>query len=150
MKIVGLAIRAKSGAPMQEIEEAQITQTEGVLGDSRGKFTNRQITVLSLQQWREACEDVNIALPWTFRRANILISGNKFSKHDVSKIITIGDIKLQITEETEPCNRMDAQYHGLTKALKPNWRAGVCCKVLTGGQVRLGDKAELAIVTSIT
>lgn len=143
MKIAGLAIRTRSRAPMRENEDVHITQTDGVVGDFRGNFTNRQITMLSLEQWHEACEELNMQLPWTFRRANILVSGRTFSKNDLGKIITIGETKLQITEQTEPCSRMDAQHHGLTAALALDWRAGVCCKVLNGGHIKLGDVAEV-------
>jgi MOSC domain-containing protein YiiM len=128
---------------MQETEEVHITQTDGLVGDFRGKFTNRQVTLMSLEQWHQACEELSMQLPWTFRRANILVSGRTFSNNDLGKIITIGETKLQITEETEPCSRMDAQYHGLTAALAPNWRAGVCCKVIRGGHINLGDTAEV-------
>jgi MOSC domain-containing protein YiiM len=143
MKIEGIAVRSGSRAPMCECENADISQTEGIVGDFRGKYTNRQVTLLSREQWQQACADLNIQLPWTFRRANILISGKTFSKHDLGKFISIGDIKLQITEQTEPCSRMDEQHHGLTAALVPNWRAGVCCKVIKGGHLKRGDKAEI-------
>jgi MOSC domain-containing protein YiiM len=44
--------------------------------------------------------------------------------------------------ETDPCPRMDAQHPGLTAALLPEWRAGVCCRVLKGGAIRSGDPVQ--------
>ena len=35
---------------------------------------------------------------------------------------------------------MDAQHQGLTQALVPDWRGGVCCRVIADGRIKVGDK----------
>ena len=137
--IQSIAYRKKPKAPMTEIDSVEITCEQGVVPDTRGKPGKRQVTVLSLEAWQTACAELGVELPWTTRRANILVSGITFSADDVGKILQIGDVRLQITVETDPCNRMDEQHHGLMAALTPNWRAGVCCRVLSGGQIRVND-----------
>jgi MOSC domain-containing protein YiiM len=136
--IKGIAYRTKPKAPMTEIDSVEITCEQGLVPDTRGKPGKRQVTVLSLESWQIACAELEVELPWTTRRANILVSGMQFSAADVGKILQMGDVQLQITIETDPCNRMDEQHQGLTAALTPDWRAGVCCKVLKGGMVRSG------------
>ncbi|MFT4938300.1 MAG: MOSC domain-containing protein YiiM [Paraglaciecola sp.] len=143
MLLLDIAIREKSRAPMQTKTEAMITRVAGVDGDSRGKPNNRQVTVLSLAQWQAACADVNTALAWTIRRANVLIDGPEFDQSFVGKQIKIGDLRMVITGETDPCPKMDMQHQGLTKALEPDWRGGVCCKVIADGRVRVGDFVEI-------
>ena len=128
---------------MTEIDSVEITCEQGVVPDTRGKPGKRQVTVLSLESWLIACAELGAELPWTTRRANILISGITFSAEDVGKILQIGDVCLQITVETDPCNRMDKQHQGLTAALTPEWRAGVCCRVLSGGQIQINDQVLL-------
>jgi MOSC domain-containing protein YiiM len=137
--VKSIAYRTKPKAPMTEIDSVEITCEQGVVPDFRGKPGKRQVTLLSAQSWQDACADLEAELPWTFRRANILIDGLRFSAFDVGRIIRIGDAELQVMIETDPCPRMDAQHQGLTAALLPEWRAGVCCKVLKGGTVRCGD-----------
>ena len=78
------------------------------------------------------------------RRANLLIDGVEFDASFVGKRVRIGEAELEITEETDPCSRMDAQHAGLTAALEPEWRGGVCCKVLKGGDIQIGDRVEIA------
>jgi MOSC domain-containing protein YiiM len=34
---------------------------------------------------------------------------------------------------------MDEQRLGLTHALLPDWRGGICCKVITDGSIAAGD-----------
>ncbi len=137
--VKGIAYRTKPKAPMTEIDDVEISCEQGVVPDFRGKPGKRQVTVLSLEAWQTTCAELGVKLPWTFRRANILVSGITFGAEDVGKILQIGELRLQITLETDPCPRMDQQHQGLTAALTPDWRAGVCCRVLSGGQVRIGD-----------
>jgi MOSC domain-containing protein YiiM len=39
---------------------------------------------------------------------------------------------------------MEEQCAGLKAALQPDWRGGVCCRVLRGGAVAIGDSVSLA------
>lgn len=142
--LIGIARRAEKRAAMETLPESWITQQSGVQGDSRGKPSRRQVTVLSKQAWETACAEVsNETQPWTIRRANLLIDGFDFSEQDVGKKITIGELVLEVMIETDPCFRMDEQLDGLQVALKPDWRGGVCCKVINDGFVRLGDAVEI-------
>ena len=72
MQLLDIAFRPKSRAPMQTKSETMVSKVAGVEHDSRGKPGKRQVTVLSLQQWLLACDEVGTTLPWTVRRANLL------------------------------------------------------------------------------
>ena len=142
-KVEGIAYRTKPKAPMIETERVEITCESGVVPDFRGKPGKRQVTLLSLQSWQDACTELGADLPWTVRRANLLIDGLRFSAADVGRVLRIGVVELQIMLETDPCPRMDAQHQGLTAALAPHWRGGVCCRVLSDGTIRTGDAVAL-------
>ena len=142
MKIEAIARRDKSRATMQEISEAEVTTDTGVARDYRGRPGKRQVTLLSLSQWQEACNEVNTQLPWTTRRANILVSDVSFGPEWVGKHIQFGDLILEVMLETDPCERMDAQHQGLTQALTPTWRGGICCKVIQSGHIKVGDSGN--------
>ena len=143
MQLTGIAIRQKSRAPMELRDTCLVTQEAGLNGDFRGKPGKRQVTVLSETQWADACDELKVELPWTYRRANLLVSGISFSEEMVGKHLVIGDLILKITRETDPCPRMDEQQMGLTQALTPGWRGGVCCTVISDGEVSLGQSVEI-------
>ncbi|PST89281.1 MOSC domain-containing protein [Photobacterium jeanii] len=143
MELLAIAKREKSRAPMEEMQHAKVTTAEGVVGDFRGKPGKRQVTVLSLDSWQDACQQVDTDLPWTLRRANLLVRGVRFSEQNVGDVIQIGDLKLEITRETDPCPRMDEQHQGLTQALRSEWRGGVCCRVIEDGEIKVGDAVAL-------
>lgn len=141
-----LAIARRSGkrAPMETLSKCLVTTSSGIEGDSRGKPGKRQVTVLSASAWQNACNDINQPdLPWTTRRANLLIDGFEFKEQDLGAELYIGKVVLLITRETDPCERMDEQQPGLTQALMPDWRGGVCCRVLVGGEIHLDDPVRL-------
>ncbi len=143
IKIKGIAKRAAKRAPMEVLTKGAISKEHGLADDFRGKPSKRQVSVMSFESWQRACDELNMTLDWTTRRANILIQGYEFSAQDVGKVIRIGDVVLKICEETDPCPRMDEQQPGLTQALMPAYRGGVCCRVVQGGDITLGDKLSV-------
>ena len=140
MQLLDIAFRPKSRAAMQTKVDTMVSKVAGVEGDFRGKPGKRQVTVMSIEQWQHACDELGTILPWTIRRANLLVDGVSFDATMVGQQIKIGQCILYITGETDPCPKMDAQHQGLTHALTPDWRGGVCCRVIADGRVKVGDK----------
>lgn len=143
-KLIGIATRTKTKAPMDVHSSAEVTFEKGVLNDSRGKKVGgkRQVTVMSIESWDAVCVELNTQLNWTTRRANFLVSGIPLLE-TTGNTLRIGSVQLEITGELVPCNRMDEQFEGLTNSLSKNWRGGVTCKVLKEGQADLNDLVEL-------
>jgi MOSC domain-containing protein YiiM len=136
-KLLGIAVRSHSRAPMDEVSIAEITEEHGVTNDSRGENRGRQVTVLAVEDWDAACEVLGTELPWTCRRANLLVEGITL-KESTGSTILLGDVMLMVTGETDPCSRMDEIKQGLRMALAPDWRGGVCCRVIRGGTISSG------------
>ena len=143
--LLGIAVKPQRLQPMQLLCAGELSLDEGLVGDSRGQPGPRQVTLLSLAAWQAACDEIGIMLPWTERRANLLVGALPLYQ-SVGSRIAIGAAVLEITGETDPCSRMTAVHPGLFEALSPAWRGGVCCRVLRGGSLTLGMTAELAAV----
>ena len=47
-------------------------------------------------------------------------------------IIEIGNIKLKVSFETDPCEVMESTHLGFREDLERKWRGGVCCSVFDG------------------
>ncbi len=137
-KLLGIARKARPYAPMEELKRVGVSLDRGIVGDARGAAPGRQVTVIAKADWDAACGEHGKALPWTTRRANLFVDGLDGAKH-VGARFKIGGVELEVCEETEPCSRMDAASQGLRAALAPDWRGGVSCKVLTPGDVAVGD-----------
>lgn len=141
-RLLGIAFREKPRGPMVEIESSLVTTGAGLLSDFRGKPGARQVTVLAREDWKLACEELAKELPWTLRRANLLVEAIKL-KETTDSIIQVGELTLKVTGETDPCGRMDQAEPGLMNALMPDWRGGVCCRVIEDGQISIGAEVTL-------
>jgi MOSC domain-containing protein YiiM len=141
-RLIGIARREEKRAEMQLLQNAEISERTGVANDSRGKPGGRQVTVMSTEAWAAACVDLGRRVPWTTRRANLLVEGVTLPQR-AGDVIEIANVRLLVTMEVNPCGRMEEQYEGLRAALTPDWRGGVACSVLKAGSVRLGDEVSV-------
>ena len=146
-KLIGIAYKTEKRGAMITTEAASVTQKTGVEKDIFGRPGKRQVTVMSIQQWQLACNEVDKKLPWFTRRANLLVDGLSFSAQDQGKQIVIGELILEITGETDPCKKMEMAYPGLEKALLPDWRGGVTCRVLNDASIAINDLVYLKAST---
>ena len=116
-QLIGIARRAGRRAPMEELSHGAITLGAGLEGDSRGaKFKTRQITVLAREDWDAALLDLADLsgppdLPWTVRRANLYVEGLRLPRAK-GGVLRIGDVVLEITGQTNPCQRMEDAHRG--------------------------------------
>lgn len=141
-RLLAIARRAKPRAAMELLEAAHVSLAAGVEGDARGAIEGRQVTIVFREDWEAACVALGREVPWTMRRANLLLDGlDRFKR--VGARLVVGEVALEVTEENEPCRVMDIQAKGLRMALKPEWRGGVACRVLDGGAIKVGDAADV-------
>jgi MOSC domain-containing protein YiiM len=141
-RLIGIARAPVKRGPLEELAAADVSVDSGIAGDSRGVKQGRQITVLFREGWDDACRELGVTLPWIARRANLYVEGLERPRR-TGDTLRIGEIVLAVTEETDPCNVMELAHRGLKNALAPDWRGGVCCNVLAGGAIRIGDPVEL-------
>ena len=140
--LLGIATRTKTREPMQRPARAAVSVEGGVEGDLRGKPGERQVVVLGREGFEAACRELGATLDWTLRRANLYVEGVAL-RGAVGARLHVGGALLEITGECEPCHVMDKQHPGLREALGPEWRAGVTCRVVRGGEITLGDAVRL-------
>jgi len=150
-RLIGIAHRPARRAPMQTAASALIEAGGGVEGDHKGqKFPRRGVTLLAREAWEAALADLALTgagaddLAWTARRANLLIEGVELPRA-LGGVVQIGLVLLEITYPTTPCKRMDEARDGLMRALYPDWRGGVTCRVLEGGRVAIGDAVAVLV-----
>jgi MOSC domain-containing protein YiiM len=142
-KLVGIARAAQKRAQMEETQAAAVSVEAGIAGDLRGRKPGRQVTVLFREGWDDACRELGVSLPWTTRRANLYVEGIDRPRN-IGGRISIGGVTLEVIQETKPCMLMEQFHTGLKAALTPVWRAGVCCNVVSGGDIQVGDVVRLS------
>ncbi len=147
-RLIGIAWRPARRMPMQTLDRVEISLEAGVVGDHKGaKFKRRAVTILAREDWEAALAVLGEAaatasLDWTARRANLLVEHVRLPRA-LGATLRIGAALLEVTYPTTPCARMDEACPGLRKALHPEWRGGVTCRVLEAGGVAIGDTVEI-------
>jgi len=141
-RLIAIARTHELRAPMEAMERARVSVENGIAGDARGRKVDRQVTVLFREGWEDACHEVGVDLPWLTRRANLYVEGLPPPQASGGRL-SIGRMVLEITKETAPCELMERAQEGLRAAMTPEWRGGVCCRVLSGGDIAVGDAVTL-------
>lgn len=139
--VEGIAYRPVDGSPMQPLDECEVLAGRGLALENR-QAGKREITLLSAERWGDACRELGVEVPWTLRRANLLIRGVDLASA-IGRIVTLGPVRALLHGETRPCGIMDSQHAGLRAALVPELRGGVHAEVLRGGIIRKGDRVLL-------
>ena len=136
-----IAIRPSDGDAMTEVNACEVLTGGGLVGENRpsGK---REVTLLSAEAWNDTCRELKSDLPWTLRRANLLVDGIDLAATP-GRTIAVGEVRIQVHGETRPCGIMDKQHAGLRAALVPDGRGGVTGEILAGGTIRVGDAVEV-------
>lgn len=144
-RIAGIAHRPARRAEMITALEGELRVDAGLLGDHKGpRFPDRAVTLLAIEDWRAAlgAAGADLATLWTTRRANLLTEGLRLPRACGARL-RVGGALLEVSAQTVPCARMDEALPGLRKALGPEWRGGVCCRVLEPGPLAIGDAIEV-------
>ncbi|CAN5379754.1 MOSC domain-containing protein [soil metagenome] len=143
----GIARHGFPKGPMETLDHVEFTVAGGVAGDFRGAMKRgphrRQVTLLERGDWDAAMAEVGHSIPWQERRSNLLVDGLDLPQIPGTRLRVGAEVVLEITRETDPCERMEALAEGLKAALTPDWRGGACTRVLTGGVIAIGDTIRI-------
>jgi len=146
-RLAGIARHAFPRAPMEVIDHIHISIEGGVAGDFRGTVkpgkAKRQVSLIERGDWDAAMAELGVDHHWSVRRANLLVEGLDLPQHG-GVIVRIGDqVVLEITVECDPCSCMEEIEPGLKAALTPDWRGGALARVISGGDIRIGDSIRV-------
>ncbi|HYD25561.1 MAG TPA: MOSC domain-containing protein [Croceibacterium sp.] len=134
---------------METVAQVAVTMAEGVRGDYRGTRASskpgrkRQVSLIEAEGVGAAMAEAGAALAWSDCRRNLLVEGLRLPRAAGTRV-RIGDtLVVEITDECEPCERMDALHEGLRAALTPDWRAGFLARVIADGEIAVGDAVRI-------
>ena len=132
---------------MEILDAVQVSIESGLAGDFRGAVKpggrgRRQVSLLERGDWDAAMAETGHSLPWQERRANLLVDGLDLPRVPGTRL-RIGDVVLEITQECDPCSRMETLAPGLKAALTPDWRGGALARVIAGGRIAVGDMIKV-------
>jgi MOSC domain-containing protein YiiM len=122
---------------MQPRDALDAVAGSGIAGDhTQGRL--RHVTLVFQDDWDAAAATLGLAVDPAGRRANVLLSGGG-GRDLVGRHVRIGNVVVDVKGITAPCPVMDKAAPGMQAALRPDGRAGVWGRIVTGGTLRPGD-----------
>ena len=148
-RLAGIARHDRPFGPMETLANVRVTLAEGVHGDFRGARASlkpnrkRQVSLIEAECVTAAFAESGALLDWSDCRRNLLVSGVRLPRVPGAKVAVGAALVVEITDECEPCERMDALHEGLRAALTPDWRGGFLARVIEDGEIAVGDEVRI-------
>lgn len=142
-EVVSIHFVREDGGRATKVESAEVRTDFGIPEDYRsGGNKRRQLTMIEEEALAEAAKILGRPVPEGASRRQVVIRGldlNTLIGHQIK----IGDIVLSIERYCAPCGRMNEELGpGGRDALR--WKAGVTCRVVSGGMLTVGERIMLA------
>ena len=142
-RVEALWIKRAHRGVMDPVDDVRFVENGGIDNDANFGRSKRQVTIIEKEVF-DAIADTLPGVDPAMRRANVMISGVQLNETR-DQILTLGNVRIHIHGRTRPCERMDEQLPGLTKALVPEWYGGAYGVVLNDGEIKIGDEASLSV-----
>ena len=142
---------SEGGAPMQARPQVQALADVGLKGDryaaKAGSYSkpeegpDRQLTLIAAEEleWLRATHGITMSAEDS--RRNVLTEGVPLNDH-VGKRLFIGDVEVEGIRLCQPCKQL-ATILGFDFVHLMLHRSGLNCRIVTDGDIRVGDEIRL-------
>lgn len=148
-RLAGIARHGRPRGDMEVLERVSVSPEAGLAGDFRGavkpgKLPRRQISLIEAESWNAALADLGgESIDWWHRRANLLLEGIRLPREEGFRLRIGKQLLIEITQECDPCSRMEEVRLGLKGALLSDRRGGFLGFVVEGGEIAVGDEIRI-------
>jgi MOSC domain-containing protein YiiM len=138
--IHNLFIKPAHGDPMRAVESVRAEGGRGLAGDASYGRSKRQVLIIERETLRR------FQLQPGQVRENMVIGGLALAGVPAGTQIQAGDALLEVTGDCDPCRFLDDIRGGLQSDMEG--RRGTLCRVLSGGDIRIGDAVRIVSADS--
>ncbi len=137
-QVVAIHIARASRLPMRAVECVEVEAGKGLVGDRYHGTRHRHVTIQSLEELAEAERRHDGPIDPGLTRRNITLSCGAIPRKPGHRW-SIGAIELEVVRDAAPCKLLEDAL-GRDARLALSRRAGVVCRVLCSGELRIGDR----------
>lgn len=135
--LVAIHVAKATRLPMRPVEAVDAKTGRGLVGDRYHGTRHRHVTIQSATSLAEAADILGADVPVELTRRNLTIDGGEVPREPGARI-RVGHVQLEVVRVAAPCKLLDDTIGaGAQEALRR--RAGSVCRILLGGEIRVGD-----------
>jgi len=128
---------------MRSIERVVAETGKGLVGDRYHGSRHRHVTVQSLDELAEAERRHGAPIDPGRTRRNITLSAGAIPRKPGHRW-RVGSVELEVVRDAAPCKLLEDAL-GRDARLALSRRAGVVCRILSGGEIRVGDSVTFGL-----
>lgn len=140
-KVISVNISKHKNEKKINISSCKVIEGKGLEGDGHAGFMHRQVSLLSLKSI-EKMREKGINIEYGDFAENLTVEGIDLVLLPVGTKLKIGDRAiLRVTQIGKQCHKGCAIFEQVGDCIMP--KEGIFAEVLTGGDVRVGDRIEV-------
>jgi len=140
-KVLYLFRAPRKRLPMESLNSAAVVTDRGFSGCAHARATSkRQVLLVD----RETLDAMNLE-PGIIRE-NITTDGLNVNGLSLGQRLRVGAALLEVSAVCTPCDQLEKVRPGLRREIYG--RRGMLCRVIEGGEIRVGDPIEKLQVTA--
>ncbi len=140
-RIEAICISESKGERKAPVESAVVREGHGIVSDAHAGAWHRQVSILGAEDIETVRRDLPDLAPGDFAE-NVILSGLDLGASGLGTRLQLGgDVVLTVTQIGKACHTPCRIYHLTGDCIMP--RVGLFARALKGGQIRVGDDAEI-------
>lgn len=138
--VVSIHVAKARRLPMRAVETVGVEAGKGLVGDRYHGSRHRHLTVQSVEELAEAAARHGGPIDPGLTRRNVTLDVGRLPRTPGHRF-RIGSIVLEVVRDAAPCKLLDDAL-GRDVRLALARRAGIVCRVLSSGSLRVGDAVD--------
>ena len=140
-EILAVCISEKKGEQKHPVDQVELKENWGIVGDAHAGNWHRQVSLLSVDSVAKLQEKLSFELKHGAFAENILVEGMAVHTLPVGTKLRIGSALCEVTQIGKECHNDCAIRKAAGDCVMP--REGIFVKVLESGEIKTGDDIKI-------
>ncbi|MCR9095613.1 MAG: MOSC domain-containing protein [bacterium] len=141
-RVIAIHVAKASRLPMRAVEAVEVEAGRGLVGDRYHGTRHRHVTIQATGELAEAARRHGGPIDPGATRRNVTVEADAVPRKPGTRF-RVGGIDVEVVRDAAPCKLLEDAL-GRDARLALSRRAGVVCRVVSSGTLRIGDPVEFA------
>ena len=139
-QIVAVCISRNKGERKTPVDQVQLRENHGIVGDAHAGDWHRQVSLLAKESI-DKMRALGLAVDHGDFAENLTTIGINLPELPIGNRLQVDDCLLEVTQIGKECHTRCAIYYQAGDCVMP--KEGIFAKVINGGEIRAGSRVEI-------